>query len=89
MAFQTVTAAHGSVAPSSSDRCDGNFHHAILLQYGVIGEHAVDAAAKGAGVDVRRRLAAGPALKEVAGDAIAGFHPGNAGPDLDHFSGAV
>ena len=40
-------------------------------------------------VDVGRRLAAGPALEKVAGDAVAGFDPGDAGPDFDDFAGAV
>ena len=40
-------------------------------------------------VHVGRRFAAGPALKEISGDAIAGFDPRDAGADLDHFAGAV
>jgi hypothetical protein len=66
-----------------------DFHHAVLFEERVVGEHAVDAAAERAQVHVGRRLAAGPALEEVAGDAIAGFDAGDARTDFDHFAGAV
>ena len=48
-----------------------DFHHAVLFQQRIVREHAVDAAAERAGMRVGRGLAARPALKEIAGDAIA------------------
>src|ERR1700733_197787 len=66
-----------------------NFYDAVFFQEGVIGEHAVDAAAKRARMHIGRRLAALPALKEITGDAIAGLEAADAGPDLDHLAGAI
>ena len=57
-------------------------HHAVFFQHDVFGEHAVDAAAERAGVGVGRCEAAGPALEEIAGHAIAGFHLDDAVADL-------
>ena len=89
IACQTVTAAQGSVAPSSSDRCGGIFTAPSSSSTTYSRKHAVDAAAQRALVRVGCRLAATPALKEVAGDAIADLHPADARTDFDHFAGAV
>ena len=66
-----------------------NFYSALLLEYDVFRQHAVDAASQRALVHVGCRRAATPALKEVAGNAIAHLHPRDARTDFDHFAGAV
>ena len=89
MACQAVTAAQGNVAPSSHRQRRRNLHHALLLQHHVFRQHAVDAAAEGAGLHIRGGLAAGPALEEAAGDLVTDLHAGDAGTHLDHLAGAV
>jgi len=89
MAFQTVTAAHGRVAPSFQRQVRWKFYDPVLLQHRIFRKHAIDAAAKRACVDIGRRLAAGPALKEAAGDAIADLHAGDTRTDLNNFPRAV
>src|SRR5215467_4305899 len=83
MAFQTVTPAQGRVAPSSSDKCAGIF--TTPLQHRIFRKHAVDAAAKCACVDIGKRLATGPALKEAPADAVADLHASDTGTDLNDF----
>ena len=75
-ACQAVTPAQGSVAPSSKLEAGGQLHHAVLLQHGELGQHAVDGAAHGRGL---RRLvdrAADPLLHEAAGDPVADLDRG-------------
>src|SRR5262245_37116327 len=67
----------------------GDFHHALLLEHDVFGEHAVDGAAERTLLHVGRRLAAGPALEEVAGDLVANLDARDPRADLDHLAGAV
>ena len=88
-ACQAVTAAQGSVAPSSKLRPAGSIDDAVLFQHGQLGQHAVDRAAHRRGL---RRLvdgAAEPFLHEAAGDPVADLDAADAGPDRDHFAGAV
>src|SRR5262249_45600714 len=66
-----------------------NFYDPVLLQHRIFRKHAVDAAAKRACVDIGRRLATGPALKEAPGDAVADLHTRDAGTDLDDFPRAI
>src|SRR5215831_3784553 len=66
-----------------------NFYDPVLLQHRVFPKHAIDAAAKRACVDIGRRLATGPALKEAPGDAVADPHAGDTGTDLDDFPRAI
>src|SRR5262249_43151110 len=40
-------------------------------------------------VDIGRRLATDPTLKEASGDAVADRHAGDPGTDLDHFPCAI
>ena len=65
----------------------GNFHDAVLFQHHIFRQHAVDAAAERRGVHVRARLAARPALEEMS--RRRGRRLRHAGPDFDHFAGAV
>ena len=67
----------------------GNFDDAFLFQHHIFGQHAIDAAAERRSVHMRARLAARPALEETAGDFVAGFDAGDAGPGFNHFAGAV
>src|SRR5262245_44923576 len=66
-----------------------NFYDPVLLQHRIFRKHAVDAASKRACVDIGRRLAAGPALKETPGNAVADLHAGHTGADLDDFPRAI
>src|SRR6516225_9677334 len=66
-----------------------NFYDPVLLQHRIFRKHAVDAAAKRACVDIGRRIATDPALKEAPGDTIADLHAGDPGTDLDDFPRAV
>ena len=66
-----------------------NFYDPVLLQHRIFRKHAVDTATKRACVDIGRRLAAGPALEETSGDAVADLHARDAGTDLDDFPRAV
>jgi len=68
------------VGPSLQRQVRRNFHDAVFCEQCIVGEHAVDAAAECAGVRVGHRLAADPALKKIAGDAVADFDTGDAGP---------
>src|SRR5579885_127165 len=66
-----------------------NLHDPVFLEHDIIGQHAIDTAAERAFMHVWRRLSAGPALKEIAGDTIAGSDARHARPDLDDLAGAV
>src|SRR5271156_2680524 len=66
-----------------------NFHNAVFFQHGVLREHAVDAAAERACMHFGRWLPADPALKKVAGDAVANLKAPHTGADLDHLAGAI
>ena len=89
MACHTVTPAQGKRRALLEREVRGDFHRALLLQHDVFRQHAVDAAAERGRLHVGRRLAARPALEEVAGDLVADLDAGDAGADLDHFAGAV
>ena len=89
MACHTVTRGARQRRALLQRQMRRNFDDAVLLQHGIFGEHAVDPAAERARLHVGRRLAARPALKEAAGNAVADLYPGDAGADLDHFAGAV
>jgi len=66
-----------------------DFHRAVLLEYSIVREHAVNAAAQRAFVHVRRRLAAAPALEKIARNTVADFKLRHAWTGLDHLAGAV
>src|SRR6185437_5871560 len=58
-------------------------------QHRIFGEHPVDTAAERAGVGVGSRLAAGPTLKEITGNAVPGFYARDPGANFDDFAGAI
>ncbi len=66
-----------------------NLNDTVLLQENVFSQHAVYAAAERRGVHIGRRLAAMPALKEIAGDPVAPLHAPNPGTNFDHLTGPV
>ncbi len=89
MACHTVTAAQGKVAPSSSERCAGIFTTPSSSSTTYSASMPSMRAAERGRLHVGRRLAAGPALEEIAGDLVADLHARDAGADLDHLAGAV
>jgi hypothetical protein len=66
-----------------------NLYDALLLQHHIFGQHAIDAAAKGACLDIRGRLSSRPALEEAAGDLVTNLHARDAATHLDHLTGAI
>src|SRR5262249_58314700 len=61
----------------------------LFLQHRVFRKRAVDAASKRACVDIGRRLATGPALKEAPSDTVADLHASDTGTDLNDFPRAI
>ena len=89
MACQAVTPAQGSVAPSSKERFAGIFttpsSSSSAYSASMPSMPPPSALAWTSGAD----FAAGPALKKIAGDAVAGLDSGDAGANFDHLAGAV
>src|SRR5215472_13491299 len=86
IACQTVTAAQGSVAPSSSDRCAGIFtapsssSTAYSASMPSMPPPSALLCASAAGA---------PPLEEISGNVVANFHSRHPRTGLNHFAGAV